>query len=65
MLPSPITPRLLPRGLRETAAACVWQSLNSAVDERAAVVHQFKLRKVDNIRKIAKSATASVEAAAL
>lgn len=60
-----MTPRLLPRGLWERAAAWVWHSVKSAVDERAAAVHQLRLRKVARMRKIAKSATASVEAAAL
>lgn len=39
--------------------------MKSAAEERAAVVHQLRLRKVAKMRKIAKSATASVEAAAL
>jgi hypothetical protein len=39
--------------------------VKSAGEERAAAVHQLRLRKVAKMRKIAKSATASVEAAAL
>ena len=39
--------------------------MKSAADERAAVVHQLRLRNVAKMRKIAKSATASVEANAL
>jgi len=39
--------------------------VKSAGEDRAAVVHQFRLRKVAKMRKIAKSATASVEARAL
>lgn len=65
MLPSPMTPRTLPRGLCESTAAFSWQSANSAAEARAAVVHQVRLRKVAKMRKIAKSATASVDAAAL
>jgi hypothetical protein len=34
MLPSPMIPRLCPRGLWESAAALVWQSLKSAAEER-------------------------------
>jgi hypothetical protein len=82
MLPSPMIPRLCPRGLWESAAALVWQSLKSAADERADCVHlepvrvvwrvemggvayQVKFRKVARMRKMAKSATASEDAAAL
>ena len=63
--PSPMIPRVWPRGLCEMAAARVWQSLKSAEENRAAVVHQLRFRKVDRMRKIAKSATDSEDAAAL
>ncbi len=49
----------------EIAAAFSWHSLKVAGVERAAVVHHVRLRKVAKIRKMAKSATASVDAAAL
>ena len=81
ILPSPMMPRLCPRGLCESAAACVWQSLKSAAEERADCVHldglrsigekrkkdtyQVRFRKVARMRKMAKSATASEEATAL
>lgn len=54
-----------PLGLWERAAAASWQDLNSEGEARAAVVHQVKLRKVARMRNMAKSATASVDAAAL
>lgn len=64
MFPNPMTPKTWPRGLCESAAARVWHSLKSDTDERADVVHQFRLRNVLRMRKMAKSATASVDAAA-
>ena len=57
-------PRVWPRGLRDTAAALVWQSLKVS-GVRDAVVHHWRLRKVERIRKRAKSATDSEDAAAL
>lgn len=65
MFPRPIIPKTCPRGLRERTGASVWQAWKSEAEERADVVHQFKFRNVARMRKMAKSATASEEAAAL
>ena len=46
-------------------AALAWQSWKASGDARAAVVHQFRLRKVAMMLKMAKSATDSDVAAAL
>jgi hypothetical protein len=51
--------------LWDRAAACVWQSWKAAGESHADVVAQFRFRKVARMRKMAKSATDSEEAAAL
>ena len=65
MLPRPMMPRVWPRGLWERIAALVWQSWKAEGEERAAVVHQLRLRKTERMLKMAKSATDSADAAAL
>ena len=39
MLPSPMTPRVWPRGLSDAAAVCLWLSWKAAGEARADVVH--------------------------
>jgi len=65
MLPKPMMPSVWPRGLWDRGGARVWHSLKASGEARADVVHQFRLRKAARMRKIAKSATDSEEAAAL
>lgn len=43
----------------------MWHSSKAEGEARADVVHQFRLRKAERMRKMAKSETDSEEAAAL
>jgi hypothetical protein len=61
MLPRPMTPRMWPRGLWETAVALRWQLVKVAAVEEAEM-HQGRWRKVERMPKRVKSATDSVEA---
>lgn len=65
MLPSPMMPRVWPRGLCDSTAVLVWQSWNAADEPRAALWHHWRLRNVATMKNMAKSATDSVDAAAL